>query len=48
MNEGIEVHMITMTEKYPNDLGYEKFTDIKDLTKQTSFRQLMKYKLGMV
>ena len=48
MNEGIKVHMITMTEKDPNDLGYEKFTDIKDLTEETSFRQLMKYKLGMV
>ena len=30
--EGIKVHMITMIEKDPNDLGYEKFTDIKDLT----------------
>ena len=48
MNEGIKVHMITMIEKDPNDLGYEKFTDIKDLTKETSFKQLMKYKLGMV
>ena len=48
MNEGIKVHMIKMTEKDPNDLGYEKFTDVKDLTKETSFKQLMKYKLGMV
>jgi DNA primase len=48
MNEGIKVHMITMIEKDPNDLGYEKFTDVKDLTKETSFKQLMKYKLGMV
>jgi len=48
MNEGIKVHMIKMTEKDPNDIGYEKFTDIKDLTEETSFRELMKYKLGMV
>lgn len=48
MNEGIKVHMIKMTEKDPNDIGYEKFTDIKNLTNETSFRELMKYKLGMV
>ncbi len=48
MNEGIKVHMIKMTEKDPNDIGYEKFTDIKNLTEETSFRELMKYKLGMV
>ena len=48
MNEGIKVHMIKMTEKDPNDIGYEKFTDIKDLTEETSFRELIKYKLGVV
>jgi DNA primase len=48
MNEGIKVHMIKMTEKDPNDIGYEKFTDIKNLTEETSFRELIKYKLGMV
>ena len=48
MNEGIKVHMIKMTEKDPNDIGYEKFTDIKNLTEQTSFKELIKYKLGMV
>ena len=48
MNEGIKVHMVKMTEKDPNDIGYEKFTDIKNLTEETSFRELMKYKLGMV
>ena len=48
MNEGIKVHMIKMTEKDPNDIGYEKFTDIKNLTDETSFRELMKYKLGMI
>ena len=48
MNEGIKVHMIKLTEKDPNDLGYEKFTDIKNLTEQTSFKELIKYKLGMV
>ena len=48
MNEGIKVHMIKMTEKDPNDIGYEKFTDIKNLTDETSFRELMKHKLGMI
>ena len=48
MNEGIKVHMIKMTEKDPNDLGYEKFTDLKNLTEETSFKELIKYKLGMV
>jgi len=48
MSEGINVHMIKMTEKDPNDLGYEKFTDIKNLTEETSFKELIKYKLGMV
>lgn len=48
MNEGIKVHMIKMTEKDPNDIGYEKFTDIRNMTEQTSFRDLIKYKLGMV
>ena len=24
-----KVHMIKLTEKDPNDIGYEKFTDIK-------------------
>ena len=37
-----------LSEKDPNDIGYEKFTDIKNLTEETSFRELMKYKLGMV
>ena len=31
-----------------NDIGYEKFTDIKNLTNETSFRELVKYKLGMI
>lgn len=48
MNEGIKVHMIKMTEKDPNDIGYEKFTDMKNLTEETSFRELMKHKLGMI
>ena len=48
MNEGIKVHMIKLTEKDPNDIGYEKFTDIKNLTNETSFRELVKYKLGMI
>lgn len=48
MNEGIKVHMIKLTEKDPNDIGYEKFTDIKNSTNETSFRELVKYKLGMV
>ena len=34
MNEGIKVHMIKLTEKDPNDIGYEKFTDIKNLKPQ--------------
>ena len=48
MNEGIKVHMIKLTEKDPNDIGYEKFTDIKNSTNETSFRELVKYKLGMI
>ena len=48
MNEGIKVHMIKLTEKDPNDIGYEKFTDIKNSTNETSFRELGKYKLGMI
>ena len=48
MNEGIKVHMIKMTEKDPNDIGYEKFTDMKNLTEETSFKELMKHKLGMI
>ena len=48
MNEGIKVHMIKLTEKDPNDIGYEKFTDIKNSTYETSFRELVKYKLGMI
>ena len=48
MNEGIKVYMIKLTEKDPNDIGYEKFTDIKNLTNETSFRELVKYKLGMI
>ena len=48
MNEGIKVHMIKLTEKDPNDIGYEKFTDIKNSTNETSFRALVKYKLGMI
>tara|TARA_B100001113_G_scaffold161267_1_gene131887 strand:- start:5 stop:919 length:915 start_codon:yes stop_codon:yes gene_type:complete len=48
MNEGIKVHMVKMTEKDPNDIGYEKFTDMKNLTEESSFRELMKYKLGMI
>jgi hypothetical protein len=48
MNEGIKVYMVKMTEKDPNDIGYEKFTDMKNLTEESSFRELMKYKLGMV
>ena len=48
MNEGIKVHMIKLTEKDPNDIGYEKFTDMKNLTNETSFRELVKYKLGMI
>ena len=48
MNEGIKVHMIKLTEKDPNDIGYEKFTDIKNSTNETSFKELVKYKLGMI
>ena len=48
MNEGIKVHMNKLTEKDPNDIGYEKFTDIKNSTNETSFRELVKYKLGMI
>ena len=48
MNEGIKVHMIKLTEKDPNDIGYEKFTDIKNSTNETSFRELVKYNLGMI
>ena len=48
MTEGIKVHMIKLPEKDPNDIGYEKFTDIKNSTNETSFRELVKYKLGMI
>ena len=48
MNEGKKVHMIKLTEKDPNDIGYEKVTDIKNSTNETSFRELVKYKLGMI
>ena len=46
MKNGIDVYFVSLTEKDPSDLGFEKMVDILYQTVKMKFSDLMRYKLN--
>ena len=46
MNHGIDVKMIRINEKDPNEIGFEKLLYLIKTTETTRFSDLMKMKLN--
>jgi len=45
MNQGIQVHLVNMDNKDPNEMGFENITKLIKSTPPTTFEKLMEYKL---
>ena len=46
MRNGVDVYFVSLTEKDPSDLGFEKMIDILYQTVKMKFSDLMRYKLN--
>tara|TARA_Y100000034_G_scaffold60503_1_gene73505 strand:- start:743 stop:1690 length:948 start_codon:yes stop_codon:yes gene_type:complete len=46
MNHNIDVYFVSLTEKDPSDLGFEKVTELLKETNKMKFSDLMRYKLN--
>ena len=46
MRNGVDVSFVSLTEKDPSDLGFEKMIDILYQTVKMKFSDLMRYKLN--